>query len=84
MLPYPFLWNQHYDYWRTVAYLATMQVICNYTVHPAVAVAIISGETNDFVKQSYYQYFIRYEHLCINSPPKAGMQWFVKKIAVGC
>ena len=60
------------------------QVICNYTVHPAVTVAIISGETNDFVKQSWCQYLIRYEHLCINSPPKARMQWFVKKNAVGC
>ena len=28
------------------------QVICNYTVNPAMTVAIISGETNDFVKQS--------------------------------
>ena len=56
------------------------QVICNYTVHPAVTVAIISGETNDFVKQSWCQYLIKYEHLCINSPPKARMQWFVKKM----
>ena len=55
------------------------QVICNYTVHPAVTVAIISGETNDFVKQSWCQYLIKYEHLCINSPPMARMQWFVKK-----
>ena len=55
------------------------QVICNYTVHPAVMVAIISGETNGFVKQSWCQYFINYEHLCINSPPKARMQWFVNK-----
>ena len=54
-------------------------VIRNYTVHPAVTVAIISGETNDFVKQSWCQYFIKYEHLCINSPPKARMQWFVQK-----
>ena len=61
------------------------QVICNYTVHPAVVVAIISGETNDFVKQSWCQYFIKHEHLCINSPPKARVQWFVKKnSAVGC
>ena len=58
-------------------------VIRNYTVHPAVTVAIISGETNYFVKQSWCQYFIKYEHLCINSPPKARMQWFVKN-AVGC
>ena len=53
------------------------QVICNYTVHPAVTVAIVSGETNDFVKQSWCQYLIKYEHLCINSPPKARMQWVV-------
>ena len=58
-------------------------VIRNYTVHPAVTVAIISGETNNFVKQSWCQYFIKYEHLCINSPPKARMQWFVTN-AVGC
>ena len=55
------------------------QVIGNYTVHPAVTVAIISGETNYFGKQSWCQYLIKYEHLCIDSPPKARMQWFVKK-----
>ena len=59
------------------------QVICNYTVHPAVTVAITSGETNDFVKQSWCQCLIKYEHLCINSPPKARMQWFVKKVQSG-
>ena len=59
------------------------QVICNYTVHPAVTVAIISGEKNDFVKQSWCQYLMKYEYSCINSPPKARMQWFVKN-AVGC
>ena len=40
--------------------------------------------TNDFVKQSWCQCLIKYEHLCINSPPKARMQCFVKKSAVGC
>ena len=49
------------------------QVICNYTVHPA-------GETNDFVMQSWCQCLINYEDLCINSSPKARMQWFVKKV----
>ena len=58
--------------------------MCNYIVHPAVTVAIISGETNDFVKQSWCQNLIKYEHLFINSPPKARMKWFVKKNAVGC
>ena len=53
--------------------------ICNYPVHPAVAVAIISGETNDFVKQSWCQYFIKYEHLCINSPPSARIKKIVEK-----
>ena len=47
---------------------------------PSSDVAIISGETNDFVKQSWCQYLIKYEYLlCINSPPKARMQWFVEK-----
>ena len=50
------------------------QVICNYDVDPAVAVAIISGEMNGFVKQSWCQYFIKYENVCINSPPKVRMQ----------
>ena len=36
------------------------QVICNYTVLPVVTAAIISGETNDFVKQSWCQYLIKY------------------------
>ena len=45
------------------------RVICNYIVLPAVTAAIISSETNDFVKQSWCQYLIKYYNLCINSPP---------------
>ena len=36
------------------------QVICNYTVNPAMTVATISGEMNDFVKQRWLWAFLRW------------------------
>ena len=60
------------------------QVICNYTVLPAVTAAIISGETNDFVKQSWCQYLININIYALIRHRRLGCSGLLKKNAVGC
>ena len=58
------------------------QVICNYTVHPAVTVAIISGWF-DFVKQSWCQYLINMNIFALIRHRRLGCSGLLKN-AVGC
>ena len=79
MREYPFLWNQHYDYWRIVAYLATRSFATTLFTQQW-RLQLYQAKRMILLIKAGAITFIKYEYLCINSPPKARMQWFVKKV----